>query len=324
MVNKTIVRIVHGSQLYGTNIPSSDLDLKGVFFPTFREMALNPKRSVKRNVKGTARIQPGELDMELFELGKFIALALDSQTMALEMLWAPADKVLETSQHWEYLVGTREEFLSRGMESIAGYCKSQANKYCVKGARFDAIVEAISFLTEFDGEMRINEFASDPANLEQMADVTEPYFDIVDMSHGDGRFQDKAIVISSRYLPFSTTVEYSLGVLRSVEKAYGKRTRASAGGQDWKALMHAYRVADQGIELANTANLTLPRPNAELLLQIRKGELPFDEVAEMIDERLSELEYAMTASSLPASPNRQDIFDRAESMYLEHFRGMLK
>ncbi len=82
--------------------------------------------------------------------------------------------------------------------------------------------------------------------------------------------------------------------------------------------MHAVRVASEAYELLMLHHITYPRPEAALLLQIRKGELPYQQVAELIEQGLADLGYAQSKSTLPAEPDRQWAEDFVHDRYLEH------
>lgn len=54
---------------------------------------------------------------------------------------------------------------------------------------------------------------------------------------------------------------------------------------------------------ARTGNITFPRPEAPLLLQIRRGELDYKVVAPIIEEGLLRIENAQAKSTLPDKPD---------------------
>jgi hypothetical protein len=53
ITNDIILQMKHGSHLYGTNTPLSDLDIKGIFLPTIEQIFLNniPKHITKNSKK---------------------------------------------------------------------------------------------------------------------------------------------------------------------------------------------------------------------------------------------------------------------------------
>lgn len=77
----------------------------------------------------------------------------------------------------------------------------------------------------------------------------------------------------------------------------------SNDGIDWKATMHAVRIAAEAKELLLTGAITFPRPEAERLIQIRTGQVPYKEVEELIEKGLADIKDAETHSTLSNKPN---------------------
>ena len=53
------------------------------------------------------------------------------------------------------------------------------------------------------------------------------------------------------------------------------------------------------IEIAETGNITVRRPNAEYLLKIRKGLVPLDEIIENAEKDIKRLDELYANSNLP-------------------------
>jgi predicted nucleotidyltransferase len=71
-------------------------------------------------------------------------------------------------------------------------------------------------------------------------------------------------------------------------------------GYDTKAAMHLIRVLNEGIELMQTGRITLPRPEKEFLIDIRRGTVStLRDVEAMARELFAKLEAARLASYLP-------------------------
>jgi hypothetical protein len=99
---------------------------------------------------------------------------------------------------------------------------------------------------------------------------------------------------------FGNTIKAAYEVYARIYDNYGKRARLAQTneGIDWKALSHAVRVANEALELLSTANVTFPLPNAAHILDIKRGLLPYDEVANEIERLLVEVESASESSTL--------------------------
>ena len=57
-------------------------------------------------------------------------------------------------------------------------------------------------------------------------------------------------------------------------------------------------------ELLLTGDVIFPRPDRALLLQIRKGELPYERVSELVEAGVQDLEAAALRSTLLKEPDR--------------------
>jgi predicted nucleotidyltransferase len=78
-------------------------------------------------------------------------------------------------------------------------------------------------------------------------------------------------------------------------------------GFDLKAASHLIRLVSEGIEVLETGNLTVLRPERELLVDIKTGKYKFEEVMEMYQELDARLLVAYEKSELPEKPNFHNI-----------------
>lgn len=78
-------------------------------------------------------------------------------------------------------------------------------------------------------------------------------------------------------------------------------------GYDTKFAMHALRLGVQGVELLTTGRITLPVPEPELtfLRQVRRGEVPLDDVLAQVAEAEARLTALRDAAAVPSEPDRE-------------------
>jgi predicted nucleotidyltransferase len=89
---KLIVQIKFGSHLYGTSTPQSDLDVKGVYLPSARDVLLQqirPMISDSRPKEHGEKNTADDIDREAYSLQRYLELLAQGQTVALDMLFAP-------------------------------------------------------------------------------------------------------------------------------------------------------------------------------------------------------------------------------------------
>jgi uncharacterized protein len=78
-------------------------------------------------------------------------------------------------------------------------------------------------------------------------------------------------------------------------------------GYDVKAAMHALRLLYECLELVSTGNITMPRPERELLIRVRTGKYPMDKVIPMAEKLFVACEEATKSSSLPEKVDRLSV-----------------
>ena len=103
-------------------------------------------------------------------------------------------------------------------------------------------------------------------------------------------------------LHFQKFCEHMLRTLKG--EGQGKRGKRedliAEFGYDTKAAMHLIRVLNEGIELMKTGKITLPRPEKEHLIDIRKGKAgSLKDIEDIAQELFIRLEATRLASVLP-------------------------
>jgi len=92
--------------------------------------------------------------------------------------------------------------------------------------------------------------------------------------------------------------EYWEWVTKRNPVRYNENTKHGKG-YDGKNLMHCLRMLDMAIEVAQGKGVNLIRPNREWLLSVRRGEINYDEIIYLIEQKRIEMDRAFGNSSLP-------------------------
>lgn len=299
---KTLVEMQFGSHLYGTAGPQSDVDYKGVFFPSVQEICLGriPKSLAVRPEKARdAKNAPGDVDRESYSLHYFVKLALDSETVAVDMLHAPPSAWIgETDPLWRYLVEHRAKFYCKNMRALVGYARKQAAKYGIRGSRLEEAERVLAFLRE-------EELASPGIRLEDVWDrfpkgehirqEERTYPEVMASVEVCGR----TLQSTARVLTYIPTME------RFVEN-YGQRAKQARdnAGIDWKAISHAFRAAYQMQHIFEDGGFTYPLPETEFIKFVKEGRAEYRIVGPMLDDLIERVEALSEASALPEQPDR--------------------
>jgi hypothetical protein len=300
---QTVFRCIFGSHLSGTTTQESDVDYKSIRIPTAREILLGKvKKSDKINARPKEereKNQAGEHDEEAFSLDKYLDMLASGQTGAIDMLFAPDNMVLESSELWEYIKERRSRFLTKESAAFVGYCRQQAAKYGAKADRMEAARVASETFTSAIA------FWGNTAKVVQLEEVlhsissTSEHMQIVTKETQPGRYETY-FECCNRMVGFKNTLKEAAAMYQRVYDGYGERARKAekSDGIDWKAVSHAVRVGYEAIELLATSHVTFPLPNADYIRAIKMGQLPFKPIAEEIEQLLIDVEAAALTSKL--------------------------
>jgi hypothetical protein len=317
-----ILEIKFGSHLYGTNTENSDLDFKGIYLPTAKEIVLGKiKRTVSdgRNKELFERNNKDDVDSDFFSLDRFLALLTEGQTVALDMLFVTPENIVnitEQGSHIMYEIDTnKERLLTRNINAFVGYARQQAARYGIKGSRMDVLKRTKEMLDSMASVNMYDKLSDFPLSIEALVEECgklislekTPLVEIVLLKGPKGLIDAPHLQVNGRAIPFHATVKYAREVVGKMLDNYGQRAHKAhlAGGVDWKALSHAVRVNCEALELLTTGKITFPRPERELLLKIKTGQLPYEQVAEIIEQGLTDLTAAHATSKLRNEPDQE-------------------
>ncbi|CAB1082681.1 hypothetical protein D1AOALGA4SA_10278 [Olavius algarvensis Delta 1 endosymbiont] len=289
-----IVKMKFGAHLYGTATADSDVDYKGIFMPTRDEVLLGriPKCHSHSTGQDDSRNTKNDIDVEIYSFHYFIKLACDGQTVAMDMLHAPEDMILQSSHIWKAIIENRHRFYTRNLKSFIDYARRQASKYGIKGSRINAALQVLELLKKEAPEKKIREIWDDLPRIEHC-------YDIAPDPNGMRQYQ-----VCGKSIQESASIGYVIPILEKFYNDYGKRARLAAENKniDWKAVSHALRAAYQTREILTENNLIFPLKTAPYLLKVKQGELDYlTEVAPVLESLMAEVEELSLRSALPAA-----------------------
>lgn len=315
-----VVRVLFGSHLYGTNTPTSDTDYKAVHVPDAKEILLQRVRDSVHNFRPKEegqKNQPGDVDEESYSIQRYLQLLSDGQTVAIDMLFAPDSRLLYKSDLWDYIRRHKDKLLTKKSIAFVGYCRTQANKYGIKGSRVAAAKKAADYFmreAEWRPHEKVGFFENELRDLcgDEHTNIVQQ---VVNKAGDIGTYFE----CCNRKVDFNATVKQAHEIFARIYNEYGARARQAQDneGIDWKALSHAVRVGREAIELLTTKNITFPLPDSKHILEIKQGNLPYQQVAEEIEQILVDVEAASVASDLPENVDKAFI---DETVLLEHLR----
>jgi len=119
-------KMIAGSKMYGTSTPTSDLDLRGFFYPSREDLlGLTPPPESKV-------VNSAEKDEAFWEFRHYIKMCMQANPNVLETLFAHSDCLIEFDHNAQYLRDTRSIFLSKRIgRTYMGYAAGNY-KRCFK------------------------------------------------------------------------------------------------------------------------------------------------------------------------------------------------
>ena len=302
---KQIVRIKFGSHLYGTNTPNSDTDFKGVYLPSLSDCILgNAPKSISANSKVNSNEKNTELDIddESYSLQYFLLnLGKNGDTVFLDMIHAPDNMLVNSSEEWEFIRSNRSKFYTKNLKSYLSYCKTQAAKYGIKGSKLAEAERFINYLKSHVSLSVVNNIkVADLYNEISESEYIKKYT-IDTCSDADNRtidFCGKKIMANSK-------VTTAIDMLDKFIKSYGDRAEAAKNnsGIDWKAISHAFRAGLQLKELYSTGDIVFPLKDAEFLRDIKLGKYHYsnDSIGQKLEDLVDEVANFADSSTYPDS-----------------------
>lgn len=313
---RTIYLVKHGSQAYGTSLPTSDLDIKGVAIP--------PPPYFLGSLHRFEQAESKDPDAVVFDIRKFVALAADCNPNIIEILFVDESDFLITS-HWsDVLREHRDLFLSkRAQNSFSGYAMAQLKR--IKTHRRWLLEPPTKHPERTDFGLS----GQHKVDRDSLAAVEARVRKAEDKLGGEGWTKDR-VAERDELLVTSVAGELDLAPklipLILAERRYGNAMRNWVACEKWKAErnpkraelearhgydtkhgMHLVRLMRMALEIIGEQRVLVRRPDAGELLAIRGGAWSYDRLmawAEETERRLAEI--ALT-STLRKEPDREAI-----------------
>lgn len=326
-----IFEAISGSRAYGTSLPHSDTDLKGVFvLPEAQFFGLGYLPQVANETN----------DEVFYELRRFVELLLKNNPTVLELLGTPADCLVYKHPLFDQF--RPPDFLSQlCRQSFAEYAVAQIRKAKGLNKKINhpepparKSVLDFCYVTVGAGAQPAETWLArqglraSQCGLANVPHLTDLYALFVDRDAAQplgyrGLVRDPAtsqdVLLSAvpkgevpvAYLSFNRNGYSSYcRVFREywewVEKRNKERyanTVQHGKNYDAKNMLHVFRLLQMAEEIARTGQLRVRRPNREFLLQIRRGEFEYAELVAEAEQLVERVEAAFAASALPAAPD---------------------
>ena len=333
-----ILRVVAGSHAYGTNIPTSDWDERGIFVDDISRIIL-PFDKVEQ-------VQLTRDDIVLYELSKYMPLLLSQNPNVIELIWTDPSDVIQKNSLGDLLLDNRHSFLSKQVkDSYVGYAQSQLKR--IKGHNkwinnpqseqepeqkdFMSVVWNYTNIKEFNKKVPLDGFVAIELGDNNFSLWSIDKLNINKKSWIDKRGNINAILrkdfeqFNPNNLPPDMIIKFNKSLFESQHtnwKMYwswkkNRNEKRSAleesFGYDVKHAMHLIRLLRSGLDILENGIVPVKRPDKDYLMDIRNGKYTYDEIVLESEKLTKKVEEISKKSSLPSEPN----YDLAKSIMLE-------
>lgn len=289
--------VAHGMYIKPTD-PNSidDIDLMGFVFGQPEDyFGLGEWGS-----RGTREVKQGRYDVVLYEIRKAVSLLLQGNPNIMSMLWIDSAYRVVYENPARLLIQNRNLFVGKHVyNAFAGYAHQQMEKM----------------------ESR------EPAELREYLAVTaELKFRGVHPNHKGETIPYPAVLPGELIDASHWATDKLLARLRSFHKKgenigyMGDKRKhlVLEHGYDTKNAAHLIRLLRMCVEFMKTGEIIVLRPDAEELLNIKRGKWTLDQIKGHAADLFAAAKSAKSSSSLPDEPDRDKVEKLLVGILREH------
>lgn len=298
-----ILLTLGGSHAYGTNVETSDVDLRGC--------ALNTKEEILTN-KNFEQFVNEDTDTTIYSFNKLIHLLTNVNPNTIEMLGCKPEHYLYLSPIGKELLDNKHLFLSKKcIHSFGGYANAQLRRLDNKAARLlDQSQQEKHILGSienamYDFKQRYFEFDDDSIKL------------YIDKAVQEGYDTEIFMDINLHHYPLRD-YKSMWSEMNNIVKDYGKigkrNQNAIEHGKLSKHMMHLIRLYLMCLDILNEGEIiTYREKDHDFLMDIRNGKYldenrqPTPEFFDIVKEFEAKLNIAKDTTSLPDNPDYKKI-----------------
>ncbi len=330
MRDNLIVKHLAGSKAYGTDLPDSDTDIRGLFIGDPINIC-TPWYTIKE----------GDIldsdDAKLYEFHHFFKLFIDQNPNIMETLWVDEQDIIVATPVYEYLRSMRDHFISTKIaHTYTGFAHSQLNRIrghnkWINDPQPERAPQQVDYvkLVQWFGEAKVMPRDFTLRRFSEADYRLVPYGGNIFGLYGYCRKSTEGFSTKG-HTPYNLETgtlntqfesERELlpppgAVVKFNEKEYKQAHRKWKEYWEWKAkrnptrsaleekfgydtkhAMHLFRLMKTAHEALLTGKIKVRRPDAEMLLDIRHGKYTYNEVvelAEMMDNQIRVVDYMHT------------------------------
>ena len=298
-----------GSYAYGTNVETSDLDIRGIAVETSCEIL---------GSSSFEQFENRETDTVIYGLRKILKLMLNCNPNVLEMLGTKDEHIFICNKYGKMIKDNTNLFLSkRAIQSFGGYASAQLRRLQNALARdnYPQKEKEIHMLNTIKTQIatmkdRYEVFSKENLNI------------YIDKSKKEDFESELFIDVNFKHYPlrdFKNIYAEMSNVIKDYDKLNHRNSKKDTNHLN-KHAMHLIRLFLMGTELLEGKGInTYREKDREFLLKIRKGEFSYSEIFEMVNDYEKKFDYAAKNTSLKDEPD----YDKVEELMISINRDVI-
>lgn len=298
-----ILLTLGGSHAYGTNVETSDLDVRGCALNTKEELLLG---------KDFEQVVDYETDTTIYSFTKLVHLLTNINPNTIEILGCKPEHYIYLSPIGKELLEHKDVFLSKHcIHTFGGYAYDQLRRLDNKAARLVGqaeqerhILHSISNAKATFPE-RYFSYPDDSINL------------YVDKSHREGYESEIYMDINLRHYPlrdFKGMWSDMNNIVKDYAKIGERNSKAIEHGKLAKHMMHLVRLYYMCFDILEKGEINTYREKEhDFLMSIRNGDYldenrqPTKEFFDIVNELKAKLERLKNTTEIPEKPDMKKI-----------------
>lgn len=298
-----ILLTLGGSHAYGTNIETSDVDIRGC--------ALNSKMDILTN-QNFEQFTNDETDTVIYSFNKLIHLLSNVNPNTIEMLGCKPEHYLYLSPIGKELLDNRHMFLSKKcIHSFGGYATAQLRRLDNKAGRLiDQAGQEQHILNSINNAA----YTFKQQYLEMPDDAIKLY---IDKAVNEGYETEIFMDVNLKHYPLrdykSMWLEMN-NIVKEYNKIGHRNANAIERGKLSKHMMHLVRLYLMCFDILDKGEIvTYREKDHDFLMSIRDGKYldgndqPTKEFFEIVDEYEAKLDRVKETTELPDKPDFKKI-----------------
>ncbi|MBN3352054.1 nucleotidyltransferase [Clostridium botulinum] len=306
--NNIILLTTGGSHAYGTNVESSDLDIRGIATERIEELI---------GLSSFEQFENKETDTTIYALNKVIKLMLNCNPNTIELLGTKDEHLFICNKHGKLLRDNVNLFLSKkAIHSFGGYATAQLR-------RLQNALARDSYPQSEKEQHILNSIKNQMVSFEdRYKKITNKNINLyIDKSKKEDLENEIFMNIDLNNYPLRD-FKNIYSEMSNIVKDYGKLNHRNSKKDELhlnKHALHLIRLLKMGTELLEGKGINTYRDkDRELLLNIRNGKYSYKEIFEMVDKYEKDFKYASDNTNLPNKPKYKEV----EELVIEINKGV--